>query len=121
MDINTYYLLSNGEKLKINDQKEGCFLFNKDLYFIAYETLYRILFGRIVMAKIIYNNKSEESEPIGILNSIKDLEGIAQKTLVKKKIIKFKIETKVIEQGDIRSLFSLGIKNNFTCFIEHEE
>ena len=121
LDINTYYLLSNGEKLKINDQKEGCFSFNKDFYFIAYETLYRILFGKIVMAKIIYNNKSEESEPIGILNSIKDLEGIAQKTLVNKKIIKFKIETKVIEQGDIRSLFSLGIKNNFTCFIEHEE
>jgi len=96
-------------------------LFNKDVYYISYETLYRILFGKIVIAKIIYNNKSEESEPIDTLNSIKDLKEIAQKTLIKKKIKKLKIENKVIEEGDIRSLFSLGVKNNFTCFVEYEE
>ena len=73
------------------------------------------------MAKIRYNNKSQESESIGILNSIKDLKRIAQTTLGEKKIKKLKIENKVIEEGDIRSLFSLGIKNNFTCFVEYVE
>ena len=121
LDINTYHLLSNGEILKINDQRKGSFLFNKDILFVVHETLYNILFGKIVMAKIIYNNNCKESEPIGILNSIKDLKGIAQTTLIEKKIKKLKIETKVIKEGDNRSLFSLGVKNNFTCFVEHEE
>ena len=121
LDVKTYHLLSNGEILKINDQKEGSFLFNIDTLFVVHEALYSILFGKIVMAKIIYNNNYKESEPIGILNSIKDLKGIAQNTLIEKKLKKLKIETKIIEEGENRSLFSLGVKDNFTCFVEYEE
>ena len=63
----------------------------------------------------------EQQESIGILNSIKYLKGLIQISLGEKKIKQLKIENKVIEEGDIRSLNSLGIKNDFTCFVEYKE
>ena len=123
MDINTYNLLSCGEILKINDQKEFSFLFGssissitiiEDKFFIN-----RFFLGKIVMAKIIYNKKREQQQSFGILNSIKNLKDFILSYC--KKIKQIKIENKVIEEGDIRSLYSLGIKNDFTCFVEYEE
>ena len=125
MDINTYNLLSCGEILKINDQKEFSFLFGssissitiiEDKFFIN-----RFFLGKIVMAKIIYNKKREQQQSFGILNSIKNLKDFILNSLAGEKIKQIKIENKVIEEGDIRSLYSLGIKNDFTCFVEYEE
>jgi hypothetical protein len=73
------------------------------------------------MAKIIYNKKREQQESFGILNSIKYVKDSILNSLAGKKIKQIKIENKVIEEGDIRSLYSLGIKNDFTCFVEYEE
>ena len=81
----------------------------------------RLLFGKIVMVKIIYNFYRKQKESIGILNSIKYLKELILISLGGKKIKKLKIENKVIEEGDIRSLYSLGIKNDFNCFLEYEE
>ena len=103
--------------LRINDQQEGAFLLGFTI------TIYecnifkkKFLLGKIVIAKI--NGKGSES--IDILNSIIDLKELILNYLGKKKIKKLKIENNVIEEGDIRSLFSLGIKNDFTCFVEYE-
>ena len=73
------------------------------------------------MVKIKYNKKSVISESIGILNSIKNLKELILDSLGEKKIKILKIENKVIEESDIRSLYSLGIKNDFTCYVEYEE
>ena len=112
--------MANGEILKINDQKEASFLFNRSIFINERDNFSMNRFGKVVMAKIIYNKKIE-SEPIGILNSIKDLKKLIQSSLVDKKIKKLIIETKIIEEGDIRSFFSLGITKDFKCIVEHEE
>jgi len=121
LDINTYQFLANGEILKKMDQKEGGFLFSLPIIINERDNFSMNRFGKMVMAKIIYNKKKIESESIGILNSNKHLKKLIQNSLVDKKIKKFIIETKIIEEGDVRSLFSLGIKNNFNCIVELEE
>ena len=73
------------------------------------------------MVKIIYNKKNEQKESIGILNSIKYLKELILISLEGKKIKQLKIENKVLEEGVNRSLYSLGIKNDFNCFVEYEE
>ena len=71
MDIYTYKLLFSGLPLKINDQQEGSFLFKSAVIIIyEYDPLIRQFFGKIVMAKTIYNKKRHQPELIGILNSI---------------------------------------------------
>ena len=120
LDINSYYIYAKGRKLNLNGQMKGSFLFGLESHIFESNLLNKQFFGKIIMAKIIYNKKIEYSGPIGILDSIKVLKEIIY-TLNHKKIKKLKIENKVIEEGDIRSLFSLGIKNDFTCFVEYEE
>jgi len=117
LDINTYKLMYSGGPLRINDQQEGAFLLGFTITIFECNIFKKkFLLGKIVIAKI--NGKGSES--IGILNSIIDLKELILNYLGKKKIKKLKIENNVIEEGDIRSLFSLGIKNDFTCFVEYE-
>ena len=121
-DINTYQLLFSGLPLEKKDEQEGSFLFGFVITIYEYNIFSRkFLFGKVVEAKIKYNKKINQSESIGILNSIKDLKQLILTSLGKNKIKILKIENKAIEEGDIRSLFSLGIKNDFTCFVEYEE
>ena len=121
-DINSYYLYANGKQLKINDQQEGSFSFDSTITIFECNICNnRSLFGKIVMVKIIYNKKNEQKESIGILNSIKHLKGLILISLGWKKIKQIKIENKVLEEGVNRSLYSLGIKNDFNCFVEYEE
>ena len=75
-------------------------------------------FGKIVSSKIKCDDKKKESSIlIGLLNSVKDLIYIIENQIFKK-LKKFKIENKVIEKDETRSLFSLGIKNDFNCFAD---
>ena len=85
-------------------------------------TLFYTFFGKIVVATIKYNKKILSSIKIGLLNSVKDLiteAEILNPSKKLKKLKKLKIENKAIERDDVMSLFSLGIKNNFTCFAEY--
>ena len=121
LDTNTYKLLYSGGPLEIYDQQEATFLIGFTITILDYNIFNKILlFGKIVIAKI--KSKTHNcSESIGILNSIYDLKELILNLLGKKKIKELIIENKEIEEGDIRSLFSLGIKNDFTCFVECEE
>jgi len=122
LDIYTYKLLFNGLPLNISDQRKGSFLFGNLIVIFDHNILKKkFIFGKMVMVKIKYNKKREISESIGILNSIKNLKDLILISLGEKKIKKLKIENNEIEEGDIRSLYSLGIKNDFTCSIEYEE
>ena len=122
LDIYTYKLLFNGLPLNISDQRKGSFLFGNLIVIFDHNILKKkFIFGKMVKVKIKYNKKREISESIGILNSIKNLKDLILISLGEKKIKKLKIENNEIEEGDIRSLYSLGIKNDFTCSIEYEE
>ena len=121
MDINTYRLVFNGMKLEMNDQNYGSIMFNKIITINEFLTPYIGLFGRIVNVEIIFNTKISASKSIGILNSVKFLKGIVHPLLDEKKIKKLKIGNKVIEEDDNMSLSSLGIQNDFTCFVEEYE
>ena len=120
-DINSYYIYTKGEILKIKDQRKGSFLFDLIITIYEWNPFIRHSFGKIVMVKIKLNKEIEISESIGILNSIKYLKELILVSLGGKKIKQLKIENKVIEEGVNRSLFSLGIKNDFTCSVEYEE
>ena len=117
LDTNTYKLMYSGGPLRINDQQEGTFLIGFTITIFEYNIFTKkFIIGKIVIAHF----KGIGSEAIGLLNSINDLKQLILNYLGEKKIKKFKIENNVIEEGDNRSLFSLGIKNDFTCFIEKE-
>ena len=96
----------------------------KALFWLVLQSLFlntiffskKFIIGKIVIAHF----KGIGEEAIGLLNSINDLKQLILNYLGEKKIKKLKIENNVIEEGDNRSLFSLGIKNDFTCYIEKE-
>jgi len=121
LDIYTYKLLFCGMPLKINDQKEGSFMFKGVILIHEFRIFNRNAFGRIVMAIILNNIKGGELVSIGILNSIKDLITEVQMRIDSKKLKKFTIENKIIEKDGNMSLFSLGIKSDFNCFAEFED
>jgi len=117
LDTNTYKLMYSEGPLRINDQQEGTFLIGFTITIFEYNIFTKkFIIGKIVIAHF----KGIGSEAIGLLNSINDLKQLILNYLGEKKIKKLKIENNVIEEGDNRSLFSLGIKNDFTCFIEKE-
>ena len=121
LDINTYKLKYNEKPLEKNDQREGTFLLGFTIIIYEYNIFKKkILFGKIVIAKI----NRIGSKSIGILNSVNDLKELILNELkyhINKKIKNLKIENNVIEEGDFRSLLSLGITNDFTCFVEYEK
>ena len=119
--INAYKLLYNGKSLEINDHRGGSFLFGFTLIVDNNRTLFYTFFGKIVVATIKYNKKILSSIKIGLLNSVKDLITEAEILNPSKKLKKLKIGNKAIERDDVMSLFSLGIKNNFTCFAEYDD
>ena len=121
MDFNTYQLNFNGQLLKINDQNNGSYMFSKFIQIFEFSPLYRKFFGKIVTVKILCNKKEKALKTISLLNSFKDLKDTANNIISPKKIKKLKIGNKVIEEGEIMSLYSLGIKSDFTCFVEYEE
>ena len=107
----------SGGPLRINDQQEGTFLIGFTITIFEYNIFTKkFIIGKIVIAHF----KGIGEEAIGLLNSINDLKQLILNYLGEKKIKKLKIENNVIEEGDNRSLFSLGIKNDFTCYIEKE-
>jgi hypothetical protein len=117
LDINTYKLIYGGGPLQIKDEQEGTFLLGFTITILECNIFNKILlFGKIVVAKI----NGRGSDTIGLLNSINDLKQLILNSLGEKKIKTLIIENNVIEEGDIRSLFSLGIKNDFTCFVKFE-
>ena len=122
LDIYTYKILANGESLKIDDQREGSFLFNLPrIYIDEREVFYRNRFGKIVIATFKYKNIEIENTKklIGLLDSVKDIKEDVE-NIIQKKIKKIEIGNKVIERDDIRNLFSLGINNDFICSVEFE-
>ena len=123
LDINTYRLLFNAFPLKINDQKYGSYMFNHDIIIHEFNPNVCFIFGKIVNATIKNNKEtgSSASFRIGILNSVKLLIEEYQKINPQKKLKKLTIGNKVVKKNDTMSLFSLGIKNNFTCFAENED
>ena len=123
LDINTYKLLFCGMPLKINDQKYGFYMFNLDIIIDEFNPNVCFIFGKIVYATIKNNKEtgSSASFRIGILNSVKLLIEEYQKINPQKKLKKLTIGNKVVKKNDTMSLFSLGIKNNFTCFAENED
>ena len=126
LDIFTYKLLFSGLTLKINDQNNGSNLFRRKIIINESESdiIDFIKFGKFVIATIKYNIKNGSSTTyiyIGILNSVKNLIEVFQYKNLPKKLKKFTIGNKAIEKNDTMSLFSLGIKNNFTCFAEFED
>ena len=117
LDTNTYKLMYSGGPLRINDQQEGTFLIGFTITIFEYNIFTKkFIIGKIVIAHF----KGIGEEAIGLLNSINDLKQLILNYLGEKKIKKLKIENNAIEEGDNRSLFSLGIKNDFTCYIEKE-
>ena len=123
LDLYTYKFLFNGKRLSINDHGDGFFIFNGLIIISECNKLFsHTYFGKIVMAKLfICNNQELPSEKIGILNSVKDLKKAILNYNGNKKIKTLIIENYLIEDSDIMSLFSLGINNDFTFFIEFEE
>jgi hypothetical protein len=116
LDTNAYKLMYSGGPLRMNDQQEGTFLIGFTITIFEYNIFTKkFILGKIVIAK--FNGIG--SETIGLLNSINDLKQLILNYLGEKKIKKLKIENNVIEEGDNRSLFSLGIKSDFTCFVEY--
>ena len=112
----------NGRKLEINDHRDDSFILNE--FIIIYEidpVNFPTYFGKIVLAKFICNKEILLSKKIGILNSVKYLKESIINLFVGRKIKALKIENNLIEEDDNMSLFSLGIKSDFTCFIECEE
>ena len=109
--------------LEINDHRDGSFILNRIIIIVdkVNSLNFTTYFGKIVMAKIICNKEELSSEKIGILNSVKYLKESIINYYIRKKIKTLKIENNLIEEDDNMSLFSLGIKSDFTCFIECEE
>jgi len=117
LDINTYNLLFNGSQLKINDDRDGSIMFGCKIFILEESHSFCTRFGKVVIATIIIN-KQNENISIGILNSVKDLRTRTQNKNLLKKLKKLIIGNKVIEKDDTMSLFSLGIKNDFTFSAE---
>jgi hypothetical protein len=118
LDTNTYKLMYSGGPLRINDSQEGTFLLGFTVIIFEYNIFTKkFILGKIVLATF----KGIGTETIGLLNSINDLKQLILNYLGNKKLKQIKIENNVIEEGDNRSLLSLGIKNDFTCFVEYEK
>jgi len=121
LDLYTYQIIFDGGLLKINDHQDAFSIFGKSITVSDFNPPFCRRFGKTVLATIIINKKNKNSTKIGILNSVKYLIEEAEILNVSKKFKKLKIGNKVIEKDDTMSLFSLGIKNDFTCFAEYEE
>ena len=106
---------------------DSFFIFDRNIIINEFDPLnFPTYFGKIVLAKIICNKEELSSVKIGILNSVKYLKETFLNYIIleerkKIKIKTLKIENNLIEEGDNMSLFSLGIKSDFTCFVEFEE
>jgi len=121
LDINTYRFLFNGRKLEINDQRDGSSIFDKAIIILENDPFYYNRLGKTVLVTIKINKQFESSIKIGILNSVKNLIIEAQNNINPRKLKKLKIGNRIIEKDDTMSLFSLGIKNDFTCFAEYDD
>jgi len=118
LDINTYKLIYSGGPLEKNDQQEATFLLYFAITILEYNIFTKkIIFGNIVIANI----KGIGQEPIGLLNSINDLKELILNYIGKKIIKTLIIENNLIEEGDFRSLLSLGIRSDFECFVDYEK
>jgi len=120
LDLYTYQLLFNGILLKKNDHMDDSSIFNKTIIINDHNPLYYNILGKTILVTIKINKKEQSSIVIGILNSVKNLIIEAQKIITTRKLKKLKIGNRVIEKDDTMSLFSLGIKNDFTCFAEYD-
>jgi len=123
LDINIYKLIANGKSLEINNHKDGSDFFDHYIHineYNQYNSSFCTSFGKLVIATIIINKQNEKIS-IEILNSVKDLIKEAQYLIAPRKLITIKIGNKKIAKDDTMSLFSLGIKKDFTFFVEYED
>jgi hypothetical protein len=110
IEINIYDESSLAQKGIVNGQyiyvEEYCSLY------------YKIGVGKTITAFIIYNNKEIFKVNVGTLSQIKNLYNYYIMTNISKKILKIKINGKEIDKNDERTLSSIGIRDNFYCYVE---
>lgn len=73
--------------------------------------------GKTITAFVIHNNEEIMKENVGTLTQIKKLYNFIM-TNRSIKILKIKINGKEIDKNDERTLSSIGIRDNFYCYVE---
>ena len=127
MDNNCFFLRFNSKNLQHNDESTFDIINGIKIYVLENNKLiggsivYK--YGKVILCNIFNDDKKKMFETeIGVLNSTEELNNFIKK-YTGKKIKKIKIgnkEIKEIKKGDLRSLSSFGINEDFDCFLETE-
>ena len=121
---NDFILLFNGSEVNISEKSslEKNNIINGMSFSVIRRNMLDFKFceGKIMEVLIIYKNNIKDKTYVGTLVKVKDFYDRITIFFPNIKISKITINGKEIEKNDERTLSSIGIRDNFSCYIESQ-